>query len=731
MINLVQTTVGLKMNYLKQFQEYIRGRNYTSILKLWEEYLSCDEIDSQELLLILRALQGSEFADSFGKVVEQAIPLWQGVQDSAQSEALLQAIFDLQTTDSAALAQIAFDFLAQKFGQDPLFGEKIRLVGLRTKELFPKCISRFLLLEHMKKGNFIFHQGGWGVGEIMDVSFLRKELSVEFDFLAEKKNVSFETAFKTLVPLSSDHFLSLRFGNPDFLEKKARENPEEVLQMLLRDLGPKTAAEIKDELCDLVIPAEEWPRWWQNTRGKIKKNIRIESPSGLKEPFRLLANELSHEERLARSLKENLQPKEFMQAVHAFIKDFPDALKNPHVCSILEERLNKLLSFEKIEEAQKLEVYFFMQDLKGDKEKNFSSLIKEIIEKSSSPENLVQNISTLSIKKKALVQIRKLRPEWLDAFLNLLFGASQSPLRDYLLGELLSSDKERVKKKLEELVAAPSRAPEAFIWYFQKIMNGEDLLLGDKEGRKRFFESLLILLSDLEEKSSGNRELIKRIHNILSAERYSIVRQILQDTTLQEAKEFLLLVTKCHSLTDHDIKILHSLAEVVHPSLVKLRKKNDVFTETPLWITQQGLQKLQERIQHLATVETLKNAKDIETARSHGDLRENMEYKAALEKRSQLQGEIKNLSDQLNRARILTTEDISLEKVGIGAIVECRSDRGRVISYTLLSPWEADPQKNILSIESKLAQAMKDLKVGEKFNFQEEDFTILKIDSVL
>ena len=52
-----------------------------------------------------------------------------------------------------------------------------------------------------------------------------------------------------------------------------------------------------------------------------------------------------------------------------------------------------------------------------------------------------------------------------------------------------------------------------------------------------------------------------------------------------------------------------------------------------------------------------------------------------------------------------------------------------MISYTILGPWEADPDKAILSFQSKLAQTMKGLAIGDKFQFQGEEFTITSIRS--
>ena len=107
---------------------------------------------------------------------------------------------------------------------------------------------------------------------------------------------------KLLFPFPSAHFLARRFSNPDQLEKEGREDPVALIKLLLHDLGPKTAAEIKDELCELVIPEKDWTKWWQGARAKIKKNPIIESPDTLKEPFYLRKAELSPEERLQEAM---------------------------------------------------------------------------------------------------------------------------------------------------------------------------------------------------------------------------------------------------------------------------------------------------------------------------------------------------------------------------------------------------------------------------------------------
>jgi len=105
------------------------------------------------------------------------------------------------------------------------------------------------------------------------------------------------------------------------------------------------------------------------------------------------------------------------------------------------------------------------------------------------------------------------------------------------------------------------------------------------------------------------------------------------------------------------------------------------------------------------------------------------EFKAALEKRDRLQSELKFLSDQINMARILTEHDVSTDEVGVGSLVHCRDSKGENFCFTLLGPWEADPEKHILSMQSKLAKAMTGRTIGEKFEFQGDLFVITDIDN--
>lgn len=716
--------------YLKDFKDRILNNDYPGFLKIWEEYCYGDQPDGEEMVSILEAVKASDLAKSFGLHVERLLPLWRELKDLKIAHKVLTLIFDLQTTNSEDLADLATEYLKNRYPEDSLLIEKFRLIGLRNREHFQGAVRNFDLLSHMGKGNFVFHTSGWGTGEITDVSMVREEVSLEFEYVVGIQHLSFEKAFKTLIPLQSDHFYAKRFGNPDELEKQAKENPGEIIRLLLHDLGPKTAAEIKEELIDLVIPMKEWNRWWQSTRAKLKKDTKIRCPQELKEPFELLGEEIPHEVALHKALETKPGVNATIEMVYAFLRDFPETLKNQEFKTSLQKRFVELLEQESLVPAQELQVLFFLEDFA--KDSSISQKIDALIAKLENPAEVIQSMQLMGMQKKGLQKIKKIRENAKEIYLDLLFVVDSNLLRDFLLTELNAEEtKDDLKQKLNSLLIHPLSFPEVLFWYFQKITQKKSKLpFSEPQGKNQFFEALLIVLDFLSEKPHY-RDLSKKIISLLSADRYKIVRDVMSHSDLEEVKEYLLLATKCTSLTDHHIKIFYSLAEVVHPSLSRLRQDKERFVEEEniIWTTQEGYQRTQARMQEIATVETIQNAKEIETARSHGDLRENAEFKAAIEKRDRLQAELKFLADQINQARVLTPHDVSTDEVGVGSVVYLVDSKGEHSHFTLLGPWDADPEKGILSFQSKLAKTMKGKVIGEKFEFQGETFTIRDINN--
>jgi transcription elongation factor GreA-like protein len=207
---------------------------------------------------------------------------------------------------------------------------------------------------------------------------------------------------------------------------------------------------------------------------------------------------------------------------------------------MLYSRLAEVITQAEINRPQQLQIYFFLQELVSGKSE-FDAKVVDLVKKISSTtdvEELIEQVPILSFKKRLLIEIRKNRADWKEIFLTMLLPADQNTIRDYLLSELLADKNEaEVKEKLTLLYTHPEGYPDTFLWYFQKAMGQKKLPFSDKAGHLRFFESLLILLSKIESKPEY-RDTVKKIHAILSGERYAIVRQMMPEATIDEVKEY-------------------------------------------------------------------------------------------------------------------------------------------------------------------------------------------------
>jgi len=133
-----------------------------------------------------------------------------------------------------------------------------------------------------------------------------------------------------------------------------------------------------------------------------------------------------------------------------------------------------------------------------------------------------------------------------------------------------------------------------------------------------------------------------------------------------------------------------------------------------VYLTEAGLQKLKDELDHLRSVERPAISAAIE-ARDKGDLSENAEYDAAKEAQGMLEMRIAKLEDTVANARVLDESRIDTSTVQILNRVTLKNiTTGKVVEYTLVSENEANLKEGKLSIGTPIAQALLGHKKGEE-----------------
>ena len=149
-------------------------------------------------------------------------------------------------------------------------------------------------------------------------------------------------------------------------------------------------------------------------------------------------------------------------------------------------------------------------------------------------------------------------------------------------------------------------------------------------------------------------------------------------------------------------------------------------------LTKEGFTALEQELKNLKGVERPNIIAAIAEARSHGDLSENEEYSAAKEKQSFIEGRIQELEAVISRAQVI---DPSLNKgdiVRFGAVVlVVDEDTDKESKYQIVGDYEADIEKNKISLSSPLAKALIGKEVGDVAEYTapggKKSFEILEV----
>lgn len=143
-----------------------------------------------------------------------------------------------------------------------------------------------------------------------------------------------------------------------------------------------------------------------------------------------------------------------------------------------------------------------------------------------------------------------------------------------------------------------------------------------------------------------------------------------------------------------------------------IAKRVDILQKFPM--TAPGLQRLEEELRHLKSVERPSVIRAIAEARSHGDLSENAEYHAARERQSFIEGRVIELEEVVSAAEVIDPTSLSGDQIKFGAHIKLVDEETeKEAAYQIVGVHEADIKMQRLSISSPLAKALIGKKVGD------------------
>jgi len=321
-------------------------------------------------------------------------------------------------------------------------------------------------------------------------------------------------------------------------------------------------------------------------------------------------------------------------------------------------------------------------------------------------------LATFPERRRFLETLLDARPdEWPDLYAAVFPSGTDGRARAVIEKGLAARHPEQWRALLDGTLTGYRQSPEAFLWLVGHL---ERLRVGEPKG-------VVTRILDLLE-SAGYKPYWSKFRAALIDAGYRLVQSALAQMDEGEAGRLLGRVGRARILDGYIADEIGQLVGTKFPNLSKGTDDNVVYT------TLQGLEKAKSELRQISEREIPKVADEIARARAHGDLSENYEYKAAKEKQGRLMVKATRLREEIARARVVGPADVDTSEVSVGSRVRLDNGAGNVMEYSILGPWDTDPDHGVISYLSPFAQILIGRKVGDGIEMDGQPFRITAIE---
>jgi len=143
------------------------------------------------------------------------------------------------------------------------------------------------------------------------------------------------------------------------------------------------------------------------------------------------------------------------------------------------------------------------------------------------------------------------------------------------------------------------------------------------------------------------------------------------------------------------------------------------MSEKEIFLTPEGLKKLEEELNYLKTVRRQEIAEKIQEAKESRSAVISPEYEEAKNEQGFVEGRILDIEMMIKNAVVIRHEDAKKKgaSVELGSKVVVKLADGSRANYTIVGSAEANPSEGKISNESPMGKALLHRKVGDEVEF--------------
>ncbi len=702
--------------YKKALHRFINKKAFGSVKEVWEKLVAYAPEDTDFYFSVERKIVKVLSGERAATLLAYLYPHFteKGAWDAAIE--ILKRILSYEPKNSEARKEIVECFRRKYEGHSQL-EEYLRVSNLsQSWRNVHDAIADFEKHISFDVGNYVYHTS-WRIGRIKEIS--NDVIVVDFAGKAAHR-MSLKMAVSALKVLAADHIWVLIHSTPkEELKKRVLEDPVWALRTVIRSFDNSADVKmIKEQLVPAVLSNSEWTRWSVEARNALKTDPAFGNVPDKIDRYTVREKPMAFEEKTFNKFKAEKSFFTRVQAIREFLQHGePDS---EYFAEMFAYFTGFLKSYAAVNE-QVLCSFLLVQELVGVYPYLNPGLdvgFADLLQQAENFEELFSGIPDPELRKSFLVQLRRHYADWPAVYSRLFLGYQSK----FIIDELVREKKWDVLGALvDELVSHYREFREAYVWmarnllaepwFAQMNLKPEKLLIG-------MVHLLDITYRDINNKRevSFNRKINRQIQDFLFKEKR------LLNYILDSGEES---ITRLYTLVE-DVKELDPSLRISLKQLIKEKYPQYKFrgdeekqkVSMGILTTRESYEAKQKELRGLMEEQIPQNSQEIGLAMSKGDLRENAEYKAALEKQEQLKTAASRLQEELQNAQIFVDTETAHESVAFGTVVTLlnRQTEKRE-QYTILGPWESDPSRNIISYRSPLGVELLNHSVGDKLKF--------------
>jgi len=725
------------IQYMKlAIEGFIKLKKFDEIAPLWQKLVTVSWEDIQFFERIERMIVDAKQPELASELLKGLLHKYRDAENPERAIEFLKKILSYRPDDLHSRREL-IKLYEVKYGGHSQFQQFLRLSRLNNF----KAPVKFAIQDFEKniifdRGNYAYHNS-WGLGRIDEID--GEAITISFRD-KEAHNMSIKMALQSLKPVTKDHFYVIKYEEPEKIRSMFENDFMEFFKLLIRSYGGEILVnDIKDELIPEFVEEKNWVKWWSKARTMIKKDPLFGVSDKKKNLIFMRDKPVTFADELLGKFTGTDSFSEKLDIAIEFINNI-EVREGSEVATYLQDYFVDQMKGESY--TRQILSYFILSDLAKYSESSrikleqFREKVASFVKESSELPLLSMKIGSYDYKKNLVNLIVENREDWASVLFELLF---ETPVRihKYIVNILMRSHEYyTINHFIERIIPGAKQYPEIFIWVAKNILTGtwnyDWLDYSENTLTLTYFR----LLNELKKLELEGNKLKNSMLEFIFDDNAAVLKKIISRCDRGLAGKMFDIFENISFIEESQ---LARFEEVINERFGDMQKTAGAEEEEwkvdieKLIVSREGYEKKKAELEHMVNVEMVNLSRELgDVSEASGDIRENVDYSALLEKQTILKVAISRLDDEMKRADILDVEKISNESAGIGTRVELKNEAGESATYTILGPWDADFEKGVLSYRSPIAKAMLGRKRGEDVVIKTEDgeniFKIINIE---